>query len=115
MRGFFFYGSIGAMISRKDIEGLAELSRLKLGEEELAGLEKDFSAILEYVGQISALTSGEVSAEVPAVRNVLREDTARAGDDLLAGAQEKILAAAPRREGDYLLVRKILERDEPTL
>jgi aspartyl/glutamyl-tRNA(Asn/Gln) amidotransferase C subunit len=44
------------MISREEIQNLAELSRLKLTDEEIATLRKDFDSILEYVGQISAVT-----------------------------------------------------------
>ena len=104
------------MISREDIEDLAHLSRLKLTEEELAGLEKDFPAILEYVGQLArhdgvvgAVAGGSVSAGVPELHNVMRED---APGSTVGGLPETLLAAAPRREGDYFVVRKIIQRDE---
>ncbi len=107
----YYYG----MISREDIENLAHLSRLKLTEEELAGLEKDFPAILEYVGQL-ARNSGGVGAvaggsapAAEALRNVMRED---APGVTVGSSREVLLAAAPRREGDYFVVRKIIQRDE---
>ena len=44
------------MISREEVLQLALLARLKLDDKEVAGLQKDISGILEYVGQISAIT-----------------------------------------------------------
>ena len=100
------------MISREEIENLAQLSRLHLTEKEVDGLQKEFGAILDYVGQIQG---GAENADVPSRRNVMREDTERPAEDLLAGKQGKLLAAAPKREEDYVVVRKIIERDEPNL
>lgn len=100
------------MISREEIENLANLSRLHITEKEIEELQKDFGAILEYVGQIQ--DAGDSAAEVSPHRNVMREDIER-NTDLLSGKQEKILASAPKREDNYIVVRKIIERDEPTL
>ena len=35
----------------------------------------------------------------------------READDVLAGKREAILAQAPKREGDYFVVRKIIETE----
>ncbi len=111
------------MISREEIQNLAELSRLKLSDEEISALQKDFDSILDYVGQISAVAgeeqgptlaqgSSRSDLSLPALVNVMREDVPRVADDALAGKQEAILAQAPKREGDYFVVRKIIERDQ---
>lgn len=95
------------MISREEVLKLAELARLKLGEGEVEALQKDISSILEYVGQVSSLPS---SSEAPtmAIRNVMREDSpART-----LGEREALLKAFPTREGDYNVVRKIIQKDE---
>jgi len=105
----------GEMISRADIEDLARLSRLKLSEDEMAGLEKDFASILDYVGQIDTAAVDLGAPEVPALRNVMRGDVPRVADDPLAHKEESLLAAAPRREGDSFVVRTILSKDEPSL
>jgi len=100
------------MISRKDIENLAELSRLKLSDTELAGLEKDFPAILEYVGQIQGSAGGNAVSAASSLHNVMRDDTPGGG---VGGSREALLEAAPRREGDFIVVRKIISRDEPSV
>lgn len=115
------------MISKEEIEHLAELSRLKLDDKEIADLQKDFDAILEYVGKVqlgrSDLPKGENQDRTlesperrsdlgfPELRNVMREDEPRAADDLLAGKDGAIRAAAPEREGEYFAVRKIIDRE----
>ncbi len=100
------------MISKEDIEGLAALARLKLKEAELETLQKDISNILGYVGQVGSFSADAPKEEVPLVRNVMREDTPRTGDDSLAGKEEALRAQFPKRENDYNVVRKIIQKDE---
>lgn len=94
------------MISLEDVRNLASLARLKLAPGEEEALQKDISSILDYVGQVSAASAP--TPEVPALRNVLREDTP--GQTL--GVRDELVAAFPTREGDYNVVRKILPKDE---
>ena len=96
------------MISRADIERLALLSRLNVTAEEMVALEKDFAAILGYVGQVSAAAVGEVEEELSPVRNVMREDVATVC--AVGGSREALAAAFPRRDGDYLAVRKVIDK-----
>lgn len=99
------------MVSKEDIKNLAELARLELSEEEVTSLQKDMSNILEYVGQIAAV-SAEATTSVPENHNVMREDILRAEGDLMAGKRDAVAAAFPKREGDYNVVRKIIQKDE---
>lgn len=99
------------MISKEEVLKLSELSRLKVGEAEAAGLQKDISSILDYVGQVSALEAPEGAAAVP-VRNVLREDVPYKEGAMLLGKREALLKAFPKEEGEYNVVRKIIQKDE---
>ena len=96
------------MISRADIERLAMLSRLKLTADEMAALEKDFASILEYVGQVSAAAVGEVEEELSAVHNVMREDAAV--PFAVGGSRATLMGAFPQTDGDYLAVRKVINK-----
>ncbi|MEI7720219.1 MAG: Asp-tRNA(Asn)/Glu-tRNA(Gln) amidotransferase subunit GatC [bacterium] len=106
------------MISREDVEGLAKLARLELGEAEKASLGKDISNILEYVGHVAAVSGAASGPTAPAHHNVMRADTprppAQAGEvgDQLAGKEAAIRAAFPKEEKGYNVVRKILQKDE---
>jgi aspartyl-tRNA(Asn)/glutamyl-tRNA(Gln) amidotransferase subunit C len=95
------------MISIDDIRALAGLARLKLAPTEEESLQKDISNILEYVGQVSAVPATE-AAQKPLLRNVMREDAPAA----VLGKREALLAAFPTREGDFNVVRKIIQKDE---
>ena len=103
------------MVSKDDIKNLAELARLELTEGEVAGLQKDISNVLEYVGQLRRFEVGvptEASGVSLATRNVMRSDEPRGENDPLGGKREALLSAFPKREGDYALVRKIIQKDE---
>jgi aspartyl-tRNA(Asn)/glutamyl-tRNA(Gln) amidotransferase subunit C len=90
----------------KDIEKLAKLARIELTAEEKAKYLKDISAILNYVDQIKEVISktGE-ERKVGDLRNVMRADEAQKDT---AGKAEAILAEFPRRERNFLRVKKIL-------
>jgi aspartyl-tRNA(Asn)/glutamyl-tRNA(Gln) amidotransferase subunit C len=99
------------MISKEEVLHLAELARLKLSDAEVEGLQKDISSILDYVGQVAAV-SGDDAMTAPLVRNIMRDDTPRTAYDIVAGKEESLRAAFPKREGQYNVVRKIIQKDE---
>lgn len=100
------------MISKEEVQGLATLARLDLEAGEVESLQKDISNILDYVGQVSAVSVDTKNPEVPVVHNVLRADIAREEGSTMAGKEEAVKAAFPKREGEYNVVRKIIQKDE---
>lgn len=99
------------MISKEEVQNLATLARVEVSEGEVESLQKDISNILEYISQIQAAPMGEVDTR-PLQRNVLRDDTVRSEGDAFFDKREALLAALPKREGDYNVVRKIIQKDE---
>lgn len=94
------------MISRDEVKKIAELSLLAVEEKELDKLTGEIDAILGYVSDIDKLAAKEGSErEKPELYNVMREDevTNAAGE-----YTERILAEAPRQDGAYVQVKKIL-------
>ncbi len=94
------------MIDEKTVRHLAELARMKISPEETARLEKELGSILDYVGALQKVDTTGLSREnsVGILRNVWREDLS--GGD---GDREAILNEAPRREGDHVAVKKVIE------
>lgn len=96
------------MITPEDITHLAALARLRLTDQEKLALEKDLEGILAYVKELeqvdlTSVDTASLNAYLP--KNVLRPDA----DPQISGEQtEGLLAAAPKREGDYVKVKKIL-------
>ena len=96
-----------ARIERADIEKLAALARLKLGNAEVEALARDVESILAYVSKLPADVP-IAGREKASIRNVMREDS----ESHEAGAfTDAILANAPRKEDSYIIVKKILNRD----
>ena len=100
------------MIEIKDIEKLAELSRIKLTAEEKAQMQKEIGSILSYIDQIKGVSSEALAGATDRekqvkqkVRNVMREDAKPHETGINT---EVILADAPQREGNYFKVKKIL-------
>lgn len=100
------------MISKEDIVALSDLARLKLRDGEAEALQHDINNILGYVGQVSDFAAHDAKAQKPVVRNIMREDMPRLADDPVAGKEEQVRAQFPTREGDYNVVRKIIQKDE---
>ena len=94
------------MIEIKDIEKLSELSRISLSGEEKTKLLKDIEGILTYIGELSDVPDNlKISDSRNKLRNVMRMDSEphQSGE-----YTEKILANAPRVQGSYIVVKKIL-------
>ena len=96
------------MISKKDIENLANLARIRLSDEEKESLAKDVDSILSYVDQIKLAPIGDFKPQAGEIKNVMREDVVvkTSTED-----RESILAEAPKREGDFVAVKKILTQE----
>ena len=94
------------MITIKELEHLATLSRIKLTEEDKKSLVKEFDSILGYVDQLKKVeVSLDSTGRVGAVKNVTREDEAM---PINADDRERLLAEAPNREGEFIAVKKII-------
>jgi aspartyl/glutamyl-tRNA(Asn/Gln) amidotransferase C subunit len=97
-----------------DINKLALLSRLALSPEEKESLQKDLDSILGYISQIKEVKVPPLVDTEASFRNQFREDGGRtaSGDpfDLAQGKNNQaLLKALPTREGDYMVVQKILD------
>lgn len=93
-----------------DVEALAKLARLEVAPEELKKLEKEIPDILHFVETIQGVDAG-IGVKSPALRNVMRADSPPAGGPHESGIHtEKLLDAAPSREGDRIAVKQVLSR-----
>ena len=97
--------SCGMTIEIKDVEKLAQLSRIHLTDEEKKGLQADLDSILGYVEQIKQISADSDIEQTFPVTNVLREDV---NPNPTGVNREKLLNSAPKREGNYIKVKKIL-------
>jgi aspartyl-tRNA(Asn)/glutamyl-tRNA(Gln) amidotransferase subunit C len=94
------------ILTRQEVEHIADLARLELSEQELNRFREQLSAILDYAARLQDLdTSGipPTSSVLPA-RSVLRADEARPGLSL-----EDLLRNAPESESGQFRVPPVLE------
>ncbi|MHA7128289.1 Asp-tRNA(Asn)/Glu-tRNA(Gln) amidotransferase subunit GatC [Algoriphagus namhaensis] len=93
-------------IDKESIKKIAHLARLEFDEEGVEKMSQDMSQILDWVEQLEEVdTEGiepltTMSSEV----NVLRED--EVGEHL---DREKALSNAPKQDGVYFRVPKVME------
>ena len=93
-------------MKREDIEHLAKLSRIAIGEVEADELAKDITNILGYVSEIEQITGAmDNDKKVGPLFNVLREDE---NPHEPGKYTEDLLKLAPERDGQYVKVKKIL-------
>ncbi len=89
-------------ISIEEVKKFAELSRIKITDEEAEKFSNDFDEIVPFIGQISKLEVSEVSRDFKN-KNTFREDEVKETNN-----QKDILEEMPNTENNYLKVKKIL-------
>jgi aspartyl-tRNA(Asn)/glutamyl-tRNA(Gln) amidotransferase subunit C len=97
---------IVAKITRTEVEHVARLARLELGDGEKEPMTAQLGAILGYMETLNALDTADVeptTTVIPMV-SVMRDDEVRTSLD-----REDALANAPEREGAYFRVPRIIE------
>ena len=92
-------------ISADDVRKVATLARLDLPDDRIEIYTAQLESILGYVDQLQAVDTTDVPPTTRAVEvvNVTRADGVNA-----TKVREEILDQAPKREGDFYRVPKIL-------
>ncbi|HSW44361.1 MAG TPA: Asp-tRNA(Asn)/Glu-tRNA(Gln) amidotransferase subunit GatC [Phycisphaerae bacterium] len=94
-------------ISESEVRHVSYLSRLNPTDEEVHLFTGQLSEILAYVEQLNEVDTADVqpTAHALPIRNVFREDSPRPGL-----SPDRALSNAPRREGDFFAVPKVLDQ-----
>ncbi len=97
------------MITPVEIEKLAQLSRIKLTDDDTKSLVKEFDSILGYIDQLKKVTvSLDSEGRVGAVKNIMRPDVV---EDVTQEDRRRLLDEIPHREGDFVAVKKVIEQE----
>lgn len=93
------------IISKKDVEHVALLARLKLSNEEKERFTRQLAQILEHAGKIKQLDTKRIppTSHVAPLKNVLRDDASRP-----CLSNEDALQNAPKKEDGSFVVPKII-------
>jgi len=94
------------VITKKEVEYVARLARLRLTEEEKEKYTKQLADILKYINKLSELDTEKVEPtfHVLQLSNVFRDDKVKP-----SLKQEEILTNAPEVEYGHFKVKKVIE------
>lgn len=92
-------------VSKKDVEYIAELARLKFKEDELEDYTKQLNQILEYVDKLNELDTENVEPLSHPIEttNVMREDK-----NIPSIPREEALRNAPKHDDIFFQVPKVI-------
>ena len=99
-------------VTVQDVERVADLARLELAPEEVAGMRRDLNAILDHVANLNEVDTRGVEplAQVSELRGeagteALRPDVPEPSLDRAA-----VMREAPETDGAFFKVPKVIER-----
>jgi aspartyl-tRNA(Asn)/glutamyl-tRNA(Gln) amidotransferase subunit C len=94
-------------VTKKDVEHIAKLAKLKFDENEKEKLQGELNKILEYIDKLNELELGPVEPleNINETENVFREDVAEA-----CLTKEEALKNAPAKTENFFRVPKVLEK-----
>ena len=95
-----------ATLSRSEVEHVAHLARLGLTDAELTRLEAELNHILDQYAILAELATDDIppTAQTIELENILRDDVVKPSLSV-----EAVLANAPARDGDFIVVPAILD------
>lgn len=96
-------------VSKEEVRHIALLARLHVKEEETESLQRHLNGILEHFGRLKGLDLQNVD---PFAREDLDATPWREDRVVRWDGREEALSQAPRREGNYFRVPRILENDD---
>jgi len=94
------------MITKKNVEYVANLSRLELNDADMDEFAPDLQEILSYIDKLNELDTSNVepTAHVLPMKNVKREDEIKP-----SLSNESALKSAPETSEGFFLVPKVIE------
>jgi len=94
------------MLSKKEVAHIAKLARLGLSKKEIQKMQKDLSAILNYIEKLKEVNTKEVkpTSHPFALVNIMREDRARKESPERIS---QLIKLSPQREKGYIKVKSV--------
>lgn len=93
-------------LDQATVARIAALARIRVGDEQQAAMAAELSKILDWIAQLDEVDTGAVEPmrSVMDITTAWREDVVSDGD-----RAEDVLRNAPRRQGGYFVVPKVVE------
>lgn len=97
------------MISKKEVEHIADLARIGLTEKEKEKFAKDLENILKYVDKLNELNLKDIAptSHVVDLASVARADECL--NNLTNDQKIKLLKSAPHLEEEYIKIKEVFK------
>jgi aspartyl-tRNA(Asn)/glutamyl-tRNA(Gln) amidotransferase subunit C len=94
------------MISEKEVKHVALLARLGLADEEIKKMERDMSAILDYIEKLKEVDISKVNIDEAGKghRNVMRKDEPMPAPEERV---KRLIESMPEQKNGYLKVKQV--------
>ncbi len=95
-------------LTKKEVEHIANLARLELGEKEKEKFRTQLSSILNWVRKLQRVDLSKVEpiAQITGLQNVTRPDTVMGLDKEIVA---RLVEAAPEKEDNLVKVKAVFE------
>jgi len=92
------------MLTKQEVEHIAQLTRLGLAEKEKEKFREQLSKILDYVAQLQEVDTKNIEpiAQITGLENIERKDVVEQED-----YKERLLKLVPDRQDDYFKVKTV--------
>lgn len=96
------------MLSKHDVEHIANLARIELTEEEIAQFQRELSQVLDYFAMLEGVDTSTISPMLHSslAANVTRKDGEISGDN---NQQSDLCSAFTESERGYCKVEAVFE------
>ena len=95
------------MKNKMDIKYIAQLAKIRLTKKQEQEFSKEMSKILVFVEKLNKSDTSKISSftHIASFGNIFRED-----EILPSLSQKEVLDLAPKKEGSFIKVPKIVEK-----
>ena len=95
------------MISKEEVQHIANLARLGLSQEEIGKIQQDLVSILGYVEKLKTadVSKVDIAFALGNLKNITREDISKKE---IESRVEKLLKLTPEEKEGYLKVKRII-------
>jgi aspartyl-tRNA(Asn)/glutamyl-tRNA(Gln) amidotransferase subunit C len=94
------------MLSKDEVQHIAQLARIGVTDEEVEKYQKELSAILDYFEQLKEVDTEKIEpiGHITGMENIYREDKA---EDFGDKGKKEILENAPETKDGYIKVKSV--------
>lgn len=97
------------MITKEEVEKIAKLARIEIGDDQVEKYQTELSAILDFVGKLSEVKTGgaEPIRQITGLESVFRKDEDRGLLNQTSGRE--LVKQAPEHKGGFVAVPEVLK------